>query len=316
MTRVRIDLRHPDPLTGVDRPVVGKVGLQPLGRRHIDAPTDGPDDYTLTGVELIYPLQDGALELLLEPTGEGEAWVVTEYVSGGTTRWVKVPDSADTLDYADLEDVTPPDASGNGTDDNTSDGSDNSAEMAELTNQVTTLAAQVIDLTDQVAILTTRTNTLTERADGLTGQTAALAQTDTTHTQRLDAQRDAIEQLASVAGTPATMRSVWRWTTNTTPTAGTVTATLDQVRIHATNAEGGDLTNVLNLIDTGATIYLQPHDDADAWRRWQVTATPTTDGSVHTIPVTTINGEGNAPRNKTNCAVAIALPPEAVPVEA
>ena len=71
-------------------------------RLHLEAP-----DRLLLPASFTVRLVAGEATLHLAPTGAGWCWQIIERTPRGKTRYVLVPDSAATLDYADLIDVDP-----------------------------------------------------------------------------------------------------------------------------------------------------------------------------------------------------------------
>ena len=72
-------------------------------RLHLEA----PDRLLLPASMPPVRLVGGETLLHLAPTGAGWCWQIIERTPRGKTRYVLVPDSAATLDYADLVDVDP-----------------------------------------------------------------------------------------------------------------------------------------------------------------------------------------------------------------
>ena len=71
-------------------------------RLHLEAP-----DRLLLPASFTVRLVGGEALLHLAPTGAGWCWQIIERTPRGKTRYVLVPDSVATLDYADLVDVDP-----------------------------------------------------------------------------------------------------------------------------------------------------------------------------------------------------------------
>ena len=71
-------------------------------RLHLEAP-----DRLLLPASFTVRLVGGEALLHLAPTGAGWCWQIIERTPRGKTRYVLVPDSVATLDYADLIDVDP-----------------------------------------------------------------------------------------------------------------------------------------------------------------------------------------------------------------
>ena len=71
-------------------------------RLHLEAP-----DRLLLPASFTVRLVGGEALLHLAPTGAGWCWQIVERTPRGKTRYVLVPDSVATLDYADLVDVDP-----------------------------------------------------------------------------------------------------------------------------------------------------------------------------------------------------------------
>ena len=99
MTTVHISLVRDD---GTDQtPARGVVEWQPTARRE-----DGTDVILPRGFTT--PLVDGEATVTVDPSGLTWCWRVTERTdSGGTVRYVSVPNSASTVEYVDLPDVDP-----------------------------------------------------------------------------------------------------------------------------------------------------------------------------------------------------------------
>ena len=68
---------------------------------------EGPDRLRLPASMPPVRLVGGEALLHLAPTGAGWCWQIIERTPHGKTRYVLVPDSVATLDYADLVDVDP-----------------------------------------------------------------------------------------------------------------------------------------------------------------------------------------------------------------
>ena len=71
-------------------------------RLHLEAP-----DRLLLPASFTVRLVGGEALLHLAPTGAGWCWQIIERTPRGKTRYLLVPDSVATLDYADLVDVDP-----------------------------------------------------------------------------------------------------------------------------------------------------------------------------------------------------------------
>ena len=99
MTTVHISLGRDD---GTDQTAAkGVVGWEPTTRR---------EDGTMVILErgFTVPLVAGEATVTVDPSGLTWCWRVTERTdSGGTVRYVSVPDSATTVEYVDLPDVDP-----------------------------------------------------------------------------------------------------------------------------------------------------------------------------------------------------------------
>ena len=99
MTTVHISLGRDD---GTDQTAAkGVVEWEPTTRR---------EDGTMVILErgFVAPLVDGEATVIVDPSGLTWCWRVTERTdSGGTVRYVAVPDSATTVEYVDLPDVDP-----------------------------------------------------------------------------------------------------------------------------------------------------------------------------------------------------------------
>lgn len=97
MTQVRVDLRSP--VSGGSAPVRGLVLFRPTARRVDDGAVVLPRPFAVR-------LEGGSTLVDLTPTGMDWCWEVREEVPSYTyTRHVIVPDSANTLDYATLEEA-------------------------------------------------------------------------------------------------------------------------------------------------------------------------------------------------------------------
>ena len=99
MTTVHISLGRDD---GTDQTAAkGVVEWEPTTRR---------EDGTMVILErgFVAPLVDGEATVVVDPSGLTWCWRVTERTdSGGTVRYVSVPDSAAVVEYVDLPDVDP-----------------------------------------------------------------------------------------------------------------------------------------------------------------------------------------------------------------
>ena len=80
--------------------LAGKVGLVPSRRVTVE------DAIRLPVVQLVV-LDAGEATVDVLPSTTQWAWRVTEYVAGGTTRYVEVPDSAAVVEYSALSDIDP-----------------------------------------------------------------------------------------------------------------------------------------------------------------------------------------------------------------
>ncbi|NLI19737.1 MAG: hypothetical protein GX427_13180, partial [Actinomycetales bacterium] len=99
MTTVHISLVRDDGTTKTA--AKGVVEWQPTARRE-----DGTDVILPRGFTA--PLVAGEASVTVDPSGLTWCWRVTERTdSGGTVRYVAVPDSAAVVEYVDLPDVDP-----------------------------------------------------------------------------------------------------------------------------------------------------------------------------------------------------------------
>ena len=99
MTTVHISLGRDDGTTKTA--AKGVVEWEPTTRR---------EDGTMVILErgFVKPLVDGEVTVVVDPSGLTWCWRVTERTdSGGTVRYVSVPDSAVVVEYVDLPDVDP-----------------------------------------------------------------------------------------------------------------------------------------------------------------------------------------------------------------
>nr|UVY24733.1 MAG: hypothetical protein [Bacteriophage sp.] len=99
MTMVHIRLRAPT--NGGTRAGVGMVVFQPSARHADDASVVLPDTFTVVLDE------EGEATVDIQPTGPDWCWKTDEQVPYGSIRWFTVPDTAGTLEYAELTDVDP-----------------------------------------------------------------------------------------------------------------------------------------------------------------------------------------------------------------
>lgn len=99
MTMVHIRLRAPT--NGGTRAGVGMVVFQPSARHTDDASVVLPDTFTVVLDE------EGEATVDIRPTGPDWCWKTDEQVPYGSIRWFTVPDTAGTLEYAELTDVDP-----------------------------------------------------------------------------------------------------------------------------------------------------------------------------------------------------------------
>ena len=99
MTMVHIRLRAPT--NGGTRAGVGMVVFQPSARHTDDASVVLPDTFTVVLDE------EGEATVDIQPTGPNWCWKTDEQVPYGSIRWFTVPDTAGTLEYAELTDVDP-----------------------------------------------------------------------------------------------------------------------------------------------------------------------------------------------------------------
>ena len=99
MTMVHIRLRAPT--NGGTRAGVGMVVFQPSARHTDDASVVLPDTFTVVLDE------EGEATVDIQPTGPDWCWKTDEQVPYGSIRWFTVPDTAGTLEYAELTDVDP-----------------------------------------------------------------------------------------------------------------------------------------------------------------------------------------------------------------
>lgn len=101
MTKIRLGLTV-ETAAGVRVPAPqSRMEWKPSVRRVVDQDVVIP-----AGFSVNIPAS-GAAVLEVAPTGPGWAWVVTEYATPSRVRYVLVPDTAETLDYATLTDVDP-----------------------------------------------------------------------------------------------------------------------------------------------------------------------------------------------------------------
>ena len=99
MTTVHISLGRDDGTTKTA--AKGVVEWEPTTRR---------EDGTMVILErgFVAPLVEGEATVTVDPSGLTWCWRVTERTdSGGTVRYVSVPDSATVVEYVDLPDVDP-----------------------------------------------------------------------------------------------------------------------------------------------------------------------------------------------------------------
>ena len=94
MTMVHIRLRAPT--NGGTRAGVGMVVFQPSARHTDDASVVLPDTFTVVLDE------EGEATVDIQPTGPEWCWKTDEQVPYGSIRWFTVPDTAGTLEYAEL----------------------------------------------------------------------------------------------------------------------------------------------------------------------------------------------------------------------
>ena len=99
MSKVHVSL-HRDDGTSERTPIVGAVRFVPTRRR-----TAGADIILPAGFDA--ELVGGEVTVELAPTGPDWCWMVIEPTKRGLIRYIIVPDSVATLDYADLIDVDP-----------------------------------------------------------------------------------------------------------------------------------------------------------------------------------------------------------------
>lgn len=97
MTIVELDFRRPEKLGPVASS--GRVEWRPTARRTEDKAVVLPATFS---VQLV----DGVASVDVAPSVLGWVWRVSEYVTGGATRYVTVPD-VPTIAYTDLIDVDP-----------------------------------------------------------------------------------------------------------------------------------------------------------------------------------------------------------------
>lgn len=98
MTLVRIALDVPGPAGDVR--AVGRVRATPTRRRTVD-------DAVVLPVAFTSVLTDGVATVELAATGADWCWKIVELTPISNVRFVAVPDSEETLGYADLVDVDP-----------------------------------------------------------------------------------------------------------------------------------------------------------------------------------------------------------------
>lgn len=122
--------------------------------------------------------------------------------------------------------------------------------------------------------------------------------------------------VAPGTGSGTIINGVWRWTTSTTGAAagqvGINTAafnTATQLNIADTTDLNNDVTNYLNQIQPGDTIYVQQQSDSTKWGQYKVSAGPVDQGVYHSIPVTYVSsGSGGLPANNQQCNVTLSVP--------
>lgn len=98
MTQVHIRLVSP---TDGTTPITGRILFAPSSRVDLKPSIMLPVGNTLSLDE------NGEMTATLEPTGVDWCWRISELMSGGTTRYVAVPDSETMLEYDALTDVDP-----------------------------------------------------------------------------------------------------------------------------------------------------------------------------------------------------------------
>ena len=127
--------------------------------------------------------------------------------------------------------------------------------------------------------------------------------------------------VAPGTGSGTIINGVWRWTTSTTGAAsgqvGINTAafsTATQLNIADVTDLNNDVTNYLNQIQPGDTIYVQQQSDSTKWGQYTVSGGPVDQGVYHSIPVTYVSsGSGGLPANNQQCNVTLSVPAPAGP---
>jgi hypothetical protein len=100
MTLILISLTTPS-TDGARRPAAGSLRFEPTRR------LTAPPDVTLPVPATVALDAGGRATVTLLPSGADWCWRVMEAVTGGIVRYVAVPDSEETVDYATLTDIDP-----------------------------------------------------------------------------------------------------------------------------------------------------------------------------------------------------------------
>lgn len=259
MTLVNIDLRVTSP-SGVE-PAVGYVSVCLFRRQHVDTPEGEAGDFIHLPNSAHVELVGGMAAVELAPTGVGEAWVVSEHVPGGSTRYVAVPDVA-SVDYGDLVDLDPSTLA-------PVDGGGASAwELVEA----------------QLAALTTRVEEL--ETVGKAGYAS------------LDERVGALEAAAGGGGEP-TVTVSGRWQLNPqggSPQGGQVTSAegdftgASELRFRAIDLDGTNKSTVLQL---ATELYGQDRDNPANWVRYRATGEAVYQSPQVNVPVVQVAGGGS-----------------------
>lgn len=115
--------------------------------------------------------------------------------------------------------------------------------------------------------------------------------------------------------TPATstVSGEWRWRSafQSGPPIGAGDVAVDAttatvVVVSTTTNSGGDVTGILERVETDDLVLIQDKNDSTLWRRYRVTGTPTVASGAATIPVAEEGAQGGALVNNQVCVVAFA----------
>src|SRR4051794_21360543 len=105
----------------------------------------------------------------------------------------------------------------------------------------------------------------------------------------------------------------WSWTTSVGAPATkylgintTAWATATQINISRTATDGTDVTNALQIVNPGQTIFIQDAQDSTKWGKYTVNSPGTNQGTWFSYPVAFVSGgSGGLPANNRDVVMAV-----------